>query len=111
MLPMGASGGRRRATPVKGSPGPLRALAATLGGAALGAAAWFFLVRAAIDFGVSARDGESLAWVFLAAATLGAIACLVLVLVLVTRALTTLGVVGRPKAATAVGRRRASSHK
>lgn len=37
---------------------------------------WGYLVWIAVDFGASARGGDTLAWLFLALATLGAIACL-----------------------------------
>ena len=69
-------------------------------GAALGAVAWFFLVRAAIDFGGTAKGGKEIAWVFMTFATVGAIGCLVLVLVLVSRALTALGLIGETKTPT-----------
>ncbi len=49
--------------------------------------AWGYLVYLAIDFGTSARDGDGRGWVFLALATLGAIACLFLALTLGTRLL------------------------
>lgn len=38
--------------------------------------AWGYLVYLAIDFGTTARNGDGTAWWFLALATLGAIACL-----------------------------------
>lgn len=47
--------------------------------------AWGVLVWAAIDFGSRARDGQSVAWVFLTIATIGAAACLFLTLTLVSR--------------------------
>lgn len=61
--------------------------------------AWFFLVRAAIDFGRLARDGEPLGWAFTVAATVGATACLLLMFILVTRVLMALGLVSdyRPR--------------
>jgi hypothetical protein len=108
MLHMGASGGRRRADVATSSRGPLVALGATFAGALIGAGAWFFLVRAAIDFGGSAKNGKAAAWIFMLGATLGAIACLVLVLVLATRGLTALGLIGRSKTPTATHGRRAS---
>jgi hypothetical protein len=49
--------------------------------------AWGYLVYLAIDFGTSARNGDSTAWVYLAVATVGAIACLFLALTLGTRLL------------------------
>ena len=47
--------------------------------------AWGYLVYLAIDFGTSARDGDSRGWFFLALATVGAIACLFVALMLGTR--------------------------
>jgi hypothetical protein len=47
--------------------------------------AWGYLVYLAIDFGTSARDGDSRGWWFLALATVGAIACLFLAMMLGTR--------------------------
>ncbi|HET8961262.1 hypothetical protein [Nocardioides sp.] len=47
--------------------------------------AWGYLVKAAIDFGVTARGGESGAWLFLGLASLGAVACLFIGLILVAR--------------------------
>ena len=47
-------------------------------------AAWGFLVWAAIDFGRTARGGQSEAWWFLALASIGAVACLFLGLMLAT---------------------------
>jgi hypothetical protein len=52
--------------------------------------AWGFLVWAAIGFGADARDGEKVAWAFLALATIGATACLFVTLILVTRLFRTL---------------------
>ena len=76
--------------------------------------AWGYLVWAAIDFGTSARAGDSGAWLFLALACLGAIACLFVGLMLATRLGRALGLSG-PGATTATeapprvpgGRRRA----
>jgi len=74
-------------------PGPRRwpqALLVVLG--VVGAAgAWVFLVRAAIDFGQVARDGQAAAWAVCAAATLGAAVCLLLVFVLLARGWALLG--------------------
>lgn len=53
--------------------------------AALTLAAWVGLVYAAIRFGHDARSGEPVAWVYLGLAALGAVACLVLTLVLGVR--------------------------
>ena len=55
--------------------------------------AWAFLVWAAIDFGRTARGGDSQAWLFLAIASLGAVACLFLALMLGTLLLRKLGII------------------
>ena len=47
--------------------------------------AWGYLVFAAIDFGSSARSGDATAWWFLAIASVGAVACLFIGLMLVAR--------------------------
>lgn len=47
--------------------------------------AWGFLVWAAIDFGGQARAGATIAWAFLALATVGAAACLFIALILAGR--------------------------
>jgi hypothetical protein len=47
--------------------------------------AWGYLVYLAIDFGTSARDGDSRGWWMLALATAGAIACLFLGMMLGAR--------------------------
>jgi hypothetical protein len=77
--------GRRRAHKVRAtrSPGRLVVLAA---GVILAAAAWLFLVRAAIDFGTAARDGRATAgWAMSVGAGFGATLCLLLVFVLLAR--------------------------
>ena len=58
--------------------------------------AWGYLVKAAIDFGTSARDGEQRAWAFLGLASVGAIACLFIGLILVARIGRALGWSSRP---------------
>lgn len=56
--------------------------------------AWGYLVYAAIDFGTAARGGSgSSAWAFMGLASLGAIACLFVGLLLVARLLAALRVV------------------
>ena len=58
------------------------------GGITLCVVAWGDLVKAAIDFGTTARTGESgstAAWTFLGLASLGAVACLFIGLMLVAR--------------------------
>ena len=97
-------GGRRRAA--KPKRGVRRPLLAALGlGALVCGVAWFFLVRAAIDFGRLARDGEAVAWAFTVAATIGATACLLLMFLLVTRVLMALGLVSEYRPRRAAGRR------
>jgi hypothetical protein len=61
-------------------------------GVTLCVVAWGYLVYAAIDFGSSARGGDGRAWVFLGLASLGAVACLFIGLMLVARLLRMLGV-------------------
>jgi hypothetical protein len=56
-------------------------------------AAWGFLVRAAISFGREARGGDGGAWLFLAIASVGAVACLFLSLMLGTLILRRLGII------------------
>lgn len=58
--------------------------------------AWGYLVYAAIDFGTSARAGEDGAWWFLALASVGAVACLFLALILVARISRSLGITRTP---------------
>lgn len=111
MLRMGGSGGRRRAELSPSTSSPALPLGITFGGAALCAGAWFLLVKAAIDFGGSARNGRTAGWLFMALATVGAIACLVLVLVLITRGLTTLGVIRPDRTAVSSGGGRRVLHK
>jgi hypothetical protein len=69
--------------------------------------AWGFLVWEAINFGSQARDGETLAWVFLALATIGAAACLFLTLILGARVLATLRGQAPPRPIVPGGRRAA----
>lgn len=58
--------------------------------------AWGYLVYAAIDFGATARSGNSQAWFFLVLASLGAVACLFIGLMLVSRLLRRLGITEDP---------------
>ena len=74
-------------------------------GALLSGAAWVFLVNAAIDFGRLARNGDGTAWLFTAAATLGAIVCLLLLFVLGARVLVALGLMSEYKPRRSSGRR------
>jgi hypothetical protein len=59
--------------------------------------AWGYLVYAAIDFGATARrDGGGADWFFLSLASVGAIACLFLGLMLVVRVSRALGITHAP---------------
>ncbi|MGB0102268.1 MAG: hypothetical protein WBP61_18460 [Nocardioides sp.] len=58
--------------------------------------AWGYLVYAAIEFGSTARGGESSAWWLLALAALGAVACLFVGLMLLARAARRLGLTNPP---------------
>jgi hypothetical protein len=61
-------------------------------GITLAVGAWGYLVKAAIDFGIEARNGTSGAWTYLAFACVGAVACLFVGLMMVARLLRTLGI-------------------
>ena len=63
--------------------------------------AWGYLVYAAIDFGSTARGGDSTAWWFLALASVGAVACLFVGLMLVARLTRRLGITRAPEQRTA----------
>ena len=98
------SEGRRRAEKRKGP--DRRPLLAALAFGAVGAGiAWLFLVKAAIEFGRLARDGQGLAWAFTAAASVGATACLLLMFVLAARVLVALGLVSEYRPRRSAGRR------
>jgi hypothetical protein len=58
--------------------------------------AWGYLVYAAIDFGAEARGGDDRAWLFLGLASLGAVACLFVGLMLIARLLRALGITQPP---------------
>ena len=58
--------------------------------------AWGYLVYLAIDFGTSARAGDSRAWWYLGLSSLGAVLCLFLGLVLIARLLRALGITEAP---------------
>ncbi len=60
-------------------------MAALVIGALLAFVAWGYLVYAAISFGADARGGDHRDWGFLALATVGAVACLFVGLMLLTR--------------------------
>jgi hypothetical protein len=74
-------------------------------GVTLAIVAWGYLVYAAIDFGTDARSGDTGAWWFLALASLGAVACLFIGLILVARLLATLRGTPPQKSSTPGGRR------
>ncbi|MEI2712149.1 MAG: hypothetical protein V9G04_02365 [Nocardioides sp.] len=54
--------------------------------------AWGYLIYLAIDFGTAARSGEGTGWWLLVVATVGAMACLFLALMLGLRLLRALGI-------------------
>jgi len=76
-------------------------------GAAISAAAGTYLVYAAIEFGRLARDDEPVAWLFTGAASMGAVVCALLVLVLLARTLRKLGLISGYKPRRAAARKRA----
>jgi hypothetical protein len=65
-------------------------------GVTLAVIAWGYLVYAAIDFGSTARGGERQAWWFLGIASFGAVACLFIGLMLISRLLRKLGITSAP---------------
>ncbi len=89
-----SSGKRRGAKVSRGFDAVLLVLALGTTACVVG---WGYLVYAAIDFGSSARGGESAAWWLLALASVGAVACLFAGLMLVTRASRRLGLSQAPK--------------
>ena len=95
--------GKRRAETRKQAP---RALVVGLAlGALLSGVVWYFLVGAAIEFGRLARRGQSEAWLYTGAATLGAAICLMLLFVLGARVLVALGLVSEYKPRRSAHRR------
>ena len=98
------SQGRRRAAKVKG-PSKLPYRVGLILGAVAAGVAWFFLVRAAIVFGRVARTGDSTAWIFTGAATIGATACLLLLFVLLARMLVSFGLINGYKPRRSAGHR------
>ncbi|HEY0890616.1 MAG TPA: hypothetical protein VGE38_13490 [Nocardioides sp.] len=104
------AGARRGARPPRKFRPRLLALALAV---TLAVVAWGYLVWAAIDFGATARGGDGRAWGFLALASVGAIACLFVALMLLARIGRDLGLVApaepKPAPATRVpGGRRAA---
>ncbi len=59
--------------------------------------AWGYLVYAAIDFGRTAREGDSEAWQWLGVAGVGAVACLFVGLMLVARLSRAIGLTRAPE--------------
>ncbi len=98
------SAGRRRAEKQRQPKSRLPLVLLVVGALAAGAA-WFFLVRAAIDFGRLARGGDQVAWAFTAGATIGATLCLLLMFVLAARFLVAVGLVSEYKPRRSSGRR------
>ena len=95
----GSPDGAPRSTPRGGSrrgPKPKRSFRPELlglgAGALLALAAWALLVWLAIDAGRRARGGESGDWLWLALASVGAVACLFACLWLVTALLRRVGI-------------------
>jgi amino acid permease len=97
----GKHAGKRRAEPApqasssgsgESSGRPWAKLLPLAVGVTLCVVAWGYLVYAAIDFGATARGGETRAWWFLAMASLGAVVCLFVGLLLVARLMRLVGV-------------------
>lgn len=86
---------------------PRRRLLVLALGITLTLVAWGFLVWEAIDFGAQARSGEQPAWAFVAFATVGATACLLVTLILINKLLGTMRGEA-PSRATVTGGRRAA---
>jgi hypothetical protein len=70
--------------------------------------AWGYLVYLAIDLGTTARNGESTAWWLLALATIGAIACLFVAMMLGTRLVSRIRAGSPPPPSGPPGGRRAA---
>jgi hypothetical protein len=79
-------------------------------GVTLCVVAWGYLVYAAIDFGATARGGESRAWWFLGLASVGAVACLFVGLLFIARLMRMLGLLkaAEPTPPRPVGGKRAA---
>ena len=90
----GKRAGSRRAA--KKAPSFQSSLLAPAAGVTLAVVAWGYLVYAAIDFGAAGRSGDSQAWFFLVLASLGAVACLFVGLMLVGRLMRRLGITDDP---------------
>lgn len=88
------AGSRKGSKPKRGFQPALLLLAL---GVTAAVVAWGYLVYAAIDFGSEARGGETDAWLFLGLASVGAVACLFLGLILIARLLRRLGITRAPE--------------
>jgi hypothetical protein len=88
--------GKRAAAKPKGKARFRPALALLALGVTLCVVAWGYLVWAAIDFGAQARGGDDDAWRWLGLASLGAVACLFVGLMLIARLLRALGITKPP---------------
>ncbi len=93
------AGSRRGAKPRRQFRPVLLAIAA---GVTLAVVAWGYLVFAAIDFGTEARAGNSGAWWLLILASIGAVACLFVGLMLVAQLSRALGITQGSSAPPAV---------
>lgn len=69
---------------------PVRRIAVLALGVTLTVVAWGYLVKAAIDFGQTGRESGGSAWVFMVLSTLGAVACLIVAMILGARLLSTI---------------------
>lgn len=90
----GKRAGSRRGT--KKAPTWRPRLLGLAGCVTLAVVAWGYLVYAAIDFGASARGGDTEGWWLLALASMGAVACLFVALMLIARLLRELGITSDP---------------
>ena len=86
----------KRAAPKQRQASFRPALALLALGVTLSVVAWGYLVWAAIDFGAEARGGNEDAWKWVVVASLGAVACLFVGLMLVARLLRAMGITNPP---------------
>lgn len=98
---MSGGGKRRAATPARRTPkldsSTIQSLLLPAAGVTFCIVAWGYLVTAAIDFGASARGGETAAWTYLLIACIGAMACLFAGLILAARVLAEFGLLSSPR--------------